>query len=306
MERVWVGSTATQGPEHYRRRINCQDQAWFFRHQKWIFGAVADGCSQSRLSEVGAGILAYNAPQLLFKAWQGNVSLEGMSSYFAAMIKAFMAANLASFAYGAEYLTALEIARNGGDRVDTDQIGHFLTYSVLSDLYQATLLTTCLHEDHGGIILVRGDGHVQINGELTSFDYNDQPPYLAYDYALDQYPGDHDDLRFQTLLIPPGFQTVGITTDGWPWEFEQAYPFGQWRYFKFPQWLRERNAYRRDRGKEELTEAEGWLLFRPEDPGRIARRLAKNPIIEIGGNPVRIVSDDLSGIFIEREEVDPE
>jgi len=303
MQRVWVGSTAIQGPEHYRRRINRQDQAWLFRHGKWIFGAIADGCSQSRLSEVGAGILAYQAPQLLFKAHQGNIGLEDMAAYFETQIRKFIAKIIESFAFGQEYLIALEIEHNGGNKVDTDNIEHFLAYNVISDLLQATLLTICLHEDKGGIVLVRGDGHVHINGELTSFDYNDQPPYGAYDFALAEYPGNPDDLCFQTLSVPEDFQTVGITTDGWPWEFEQAYPFGQWRYSKFPEWLRDINSRRGKSGKDALTESAGWLLFRPEDPSRIARKIAKNPIAIIGGEKMRISTDDLAGIFIEREEV---
>lgn len=303
MDRVWVGSAAKPGPEHYRRRINCQDQVYYFRDGLWIFGADSDGCSAARMSETGAGSLVHAATQILCKAITGDIPITEILAYFSCEMHDFMYKQILSYPFGQQYLDRLRITGHQGRKVDLTRTDNYLAYEAISDMLQATLLTVCLHEERGGLILVRGDGYVYIDGSLTPFDYNDEPPYLIYDFAVDKYPGDPDDLSFKLVEVPPGFTQVGLTTDHWPWDHEKAFPFGHWHYSSFLKWLRVLNSERKEEGENPLSEEEAWRAYRPEDVDNLARQLVKKSAAERGSRGWPMFFDDISGIFIEREGV---
>ncbi len=307
-DRVWVGSAAMPGPTHYRRRINRQDQVFYVRYGKWIVGAIADGCSAARLSEVGAGNLVHAAVQILMQSVFEGLPMDKVPDFFSAMMKKFLYSKIAAFPFGKQYLQRLGRSTEPAfwflpkatKAPPANLHADAFMYLAIEELYQATLLAGLVHEDEGGIILVRGDGRVSVDGAVTVFDYNNMPPYFAYDFALDQYPGPAEDLQVKTVRVPAGFSRAAFTSDGWNWDLTQTHPFGLWNLSAFESWLLDQNNSRAQAKptKPNLTPEEAWQLYRPEEVNNLARRLVKNPITPSG---VVLVTDDLSGIFVERE-----
>jgi hypothetical protein len=295
-ERVWVGSAAQPGPDHYRRRINRQDQVLFVRYGKWIIGAISDGCSSARMSEVGAGNLVHIAVQSCLLGIIGGVKLQDFPPFFSKAMTKGMTANIASYPFGPSYLDS--IGKNQNFSYFNYPEGCPFMYLTIDELYQATLLVVCVHEDEGGVVMVRGDGSVNVNGEIVTYDYNDMPPYLAYDFALDKYPGDPHDLKFKTVHVPKAFSRLALTSDGWRWGLKETQPFGRWSITAFETWMLYENSKREADLKPPYSVHEAWMRFKPEEVNNLARLLVKKPVTDAG---IVLVSDDLSGIFIERQ-----
>ena len=301
-ERVWFGSAAKPGPEHYRRRINRQDQVWTYRMGKWLLGGLSDGCSGSPQSEAGAAQLVHAAVQVLYVLIaQQNVPISSVPGAFDRMMERFIHQSVAAYPCGQDFLTELTVRDRA---INLSDPGNYLLYSMLATTMQATVLALCVHEDAGGVVLVRGDGFVHVDGRLTKFDYNYEgnstPPYLSYGLAIkgQEYPGRPEELHSKAVVVPPGFRTVGVTSDGWPWHHPPAYPFGHWKYASFIRWLRDLNNRRADEKAPPLTEEQAWGLYRPEHVDDLARKLVKESADETTGHS--IFTDDVSGIFAER------
>jgi len=304
MERVWVGSAAMPGPLHYRRRINRQDQTFFFRQGKYIFGALSDGCSASRISEVGAGGFVHAACQIFYKAIKGGLPIGAIPNYFAYEIHEFMRRQIEAYPFGRQFLEDLKLYLHSKDK---DNFQHsstenYLQYQAIAEMFQATLLAICLHEDKGGLILVRGDGTVYIDGKLTAFNYDDAPPYLIYDFSFDAYEGAGDDLNFKTVKVHHDFEQVAFTSDGWPWDNQNAFPFGRWKYSAFQLWLQDKNNERVEKKLSPFSKKEAWQLYQPEEINNLARKLVKKPFY----TKDKQMTDDISAIVIEKEVIEDE
>jgi hypothetical protein len=316
-ERVWVGSAAMPGPLHYRRRINRQDQTFFFRQGKYIFGALSDGCSASRISEVGAGGFVHAACQIFYKAIKGNLPFDAIPGYFADEIHEFMQRQIEAYPFGKQFLQELKLYFHHENK-NNIQYGmeNYLQYQAIEEMFQATLLAICIHEDKGGLILIRGDGKVYIDGELTSFDYDDAPPYLIYDFSFDAYEGEHNDLTFKTVKVHHDFKQVAFTSDGWPWDNKNAFPFGRWKYSAFQLWLQDINNLRAEKELKEYSESEkklmqiseqdGWGSYQPEEINNLARKLVKKPFYTNDKGEDKQITDDISAIVIEKEVIKDE
>ncbi len=299
-QRLWVGPAAKPGPEHYRRRINRQDQVFFFRYDKWVIGAIADGCSNSRLSEAGAAQLVHAATQALWVLVDQGVPFEKMAGAFDRQMGAFIHQTVAAYPGGAQFLSALTIYDR---KVDLSQPHNFLVYSMVAELLQATVLAVCIHEDAGGVVLIRGDGSVQLDGKLTVFDYKNWPPYLSYLLAIkgQEYPGNPEDIHSKVIAVPSNFERLAVMTDGWPWHLgAEADPFDRWKFHLFGRWLRDENKQRQDANppKRLLSEDEGWLLYRPDEVDDLARKLVKQHA-EVTGTSA--FTDDISGLILQKE-----
>jgi hypothetical protein len=298
VQRIWVGSAAMQGPEHYRRRTNRQDQVFWLRYNSWIVGAIADGCSSSPMSEVGAGILVHTAVQQLVLLLSRRTPISEIPAAYDQGLRDSLHHHVSAYPLGAKLQCALVRDRN----VDLGDVHNLLAYTQVAQTLSATVLALCVHEEHGGIALISGDGSLLIDDNLQIFDYKNVPPYMSYMFAVSgqQYDGDPANLAIKTHVIPAGFSRVAITSDGWPWELgEEALPFGKWRPRAFERWLTDVNSRRSEEGHGMLTPEEGWLRYHPEEVENLTRKLVKQAAtMSEDEEPFK---DDLSGIFLERE-----
>ncbi|MDO8512615.1 MAG: protein phosphatase 2C domain-containing protein [bacterium] len=297
MGRVWCGSAAKPGPTHYNRRKNCQDMVFSFRRDKMIVASVADGCSASSKSEAGAAQLCHAATQAMWQLVKLGVSWDIFPGAYDRLLQRYLMNAIAAYPGGAQFLSELTVYDRAVDLMESD---NYLVYAAIAEMYQATVLGVCVHEDEGGLVLVRGDAKVSLDGKLSIFDYNDMPPYLGYMLAIkgQEYPGDPADLHSKVIRVPPNFQKLGVTTDGWPWHHAPANPFGRWKWRKFETWLLDLNNRREDEDLTILSSDDAWNVYHPEEVDDLARLLVKKNTMPDGSV---IFDDDISGVFIERE-----
>lgn len=149
---IWAGSVI--GREHVRLRRNNQDAAAFAVGKEALVAVVADGCSASRASEVGAKLgaewVAANAPALLprLRSARPEVCAEAIARGLVRYLGAILSA---------------------------------LPPDALADMFLFTLLVAVVERERAFVFGV-GDGAVVINGRLIAA-HEETPPYLAYRLA---------------------------------------------------------------------------------------------------------------------------
>jgi serine/threonine protein phosphatase PrpC len=171
---VWAGTVI--GREHVRLRKNNQDAAAFSRKDGILIAVVADGCSSSRASEVGARLgaewIAANTGRIL-KSLRGarpEVIAE-------AVVRALL-----------RYLTSVLSE---------------LPPHVLAEMFLFTILVAVVERERTFIFGI-GDGAYALNGELVRM-HEPAPPYLAYRLCAD--------LEFPAELLRPVLRYSGLTSD---------------------------------------------------------------------------------------------
>lgn len=298
-KRVWLGAGAEMSPIHQKHRKNRQDMVWAKRWGPWMVGALSDGCSEADMAEIGAGNIATIAAQTLLTMAMQRINIEKGPCVFQNQFDLNFRKFLASMPLGQKYLDWLTSYRHGSPvKLGILEDMHAL----IARAYQATLLAVLCHEELGGFIVARGDGSINVDGEITvleNFKDNEgrpNPPYLAYDYSPIDYPGPKEHLEFTTKVLSPDFKFAAIASDGWHWDFPRQ-PFGRYQPDSFGDYIGSQNAERSHAGLPLLTEQEAWEKYNPEHIENLLRWTGKQKALN--GEP--IVDDDMALIVIEKE-----
>lgn len=158
-----------------------------------VYGVVLDGCgsktrSEQPHTEVGAKLLG----TFIAQWWQAALETEGD------LTKQFDQLLVACLGFLRQVIQSIPFANEG----ERDQfIGSHLLCTVVGFVVKG---------ESAGIFWA-GDGHYQINDQITTLDSQNQPNYLAYQLYH------HPPQPFQTLVLPDvaGINCLAVATDGW-------------------------------------------------------------------------------------------
>jgi len=202
---------ATIGRQHRLMNHNCQDFAvGGLIETGFAYGLVLDGCGSKyresieggQLSkfctypsqnEVGARITGQFAARWLEKNLLGLESLECLPGKLQEATEIFLKAFLKNMGYS-----------------ETAEIVRFIHTNLLTTLHGFAITPT------EGCFFWAGDGFLCQNGMVTSLQYNNRPPYLAYNVV-----SENCDARFRIQIESCRFSLTGettwlaVATDGW-------------------------------------------------------------------------------------------
>lgn len=189
MKNIQVCTGQIIGLDHTRRQVNCQDSHTLIESDDYLVGVVCDGCGEGLRSEVGAalatGYIAGQAAGLLEDGF-GPEAIPGILHQRTL-----------------SYLDNLVALTQPVNRVQFIQ--NHLLFTIVG------LILT----EGSGVIFTAGDGLLAMDEETMDIDQSNRPAYIAYhllqDHLEDRF---HLPDGFQVVTLPPDWQRLAITSDG--------------------------------------------------------------------------------------------
>lgn len=199
------------GRNHRLMNQNCQDFAITGSPKPgYEYGIVLDGCGSKfretaaanhitkaithpSQNEVGARIIGQFASQWLEKHLLGQKSLTSLASKLQAATERFFE----------EFLESMDCTKP----LERFRFTH--TNLLATIVGFATTPTE-------GCFFWAGDGYLGQNGQISPLDYDNHPPYLAYNTLKDERRN-IDRIRLESCLFPMTNETtwLAVATDGW-------------------------------------------------------------------------------------------
>ena len=171
MRNFKLSSAQIIGREHIFKRINCQDKycAGSINNNEYIFGIIADGCSEGRSSEVGAVLVStYACKQIAFYL-ENDFELANIPDNLFTDIKSYL-----------EVLTNITIPYdNHEEKID------FIKNNLLCTIVGFII------SSKKGLYFHYGDGKIIINDRIITIDQNNCPTYIAYHIIDPKYLNDN-------------------------------------------------------------------------------------------------------------------
>ncbi len=188
-----------------------------------------DGCSQSAMSEVGAGLVAYYAAETLadLVADYGMVDDTALELLYTA-IGEYLRGLIALQPNGAFYLDKLDEEAAGGAPLLLESDARLKqVYNWIANNLLFTIVGAYIGVE-GVLVFQRGDGGYCVGDKIHIENYNDLPPYIAYMFfpkiIMEEGRQQWQTRNAANALPPPGFKSryfpqatrAAIFSDGMP------------------------------------------------------------------------------------------